>query len=226
MTTKAPKTVRSLNLPNYGPKRFLKINPRAIGSNIRVGSFSAVTLAAWDGSWTADEFVYCREIFQDFSGSLRRILFCHKPNKSRHIAAFMGKIEDKLKLKNRSFFGPTQRYNVMWIMPSQWWMDREIKRSLFTCLLRCGWSYDPLRNNFYEALWSQQYTSETKYAVQRFLRGYTRYTGSHNYAYDQRIGWHDTFRWGGCRFEEDSPFAAALSKNEINKLLRKPDFSD
>ena len=179
----------------------------------------------WDGAWMASGFEYCREYFQDESWGLRRMFFAHKPSKGKHVAAFIGDAEDRLGITDHSFFGPTQRYNIMWMMPSRWWMDAEMKRSLFTCLLRCGYGYNPLRPNFEDALWSQKYMRQTEYAVRRFFNGHTRYMGKSIPCYDDvadRVGWYDEFHWGRKGLLDGRP----RTKKEVNRLLRRPDLSD
>lgn len=227
VTVEEHRTVRTLDLPNYGIKKEVVFPDKSRGEQLRTGSFSAVERVNWDGRWMAAGFQYCREYFQDDSWGLRRMLFVHRPCKSKHIAAFMDRIEEKLDIEPRSHFGPSQRYNIMWLMPSRWWMDSEMKRSLFTALLRCGWSYDPLKDNFEEALWSIRYTKETKYAVRRFLSGHTRYMGKGQVCYidndlDTRVGWYDEFRWGRQGILDGKP----RTRQEINRLLRRPDLSD
>lgn len=175
------------------------------------GSFSKVDYAKPDGTLVAREWLYCREYFQDESQGIRRFLFCHKSNKCRNIAAFIHEFEEKLGLKERSFLGPTQRYNISWIYPSPWWMGTSMKRSLFTALIRCGSNYDAKVGNFEDALFSVLYTKHTEYAVKRFLEGHTRYTG-------KKKGWYNQFRWGGGdRFERKMP-----STELIDKLLVRP----
>jgi hypothetical protein len=197
-------------LKNYGPHRQVQIPDDQVSKKIRVGSFSKVRGVCLNGALIANEFVYCRENFQTQSRGIRRILFgVPKGKRAYAVAAFMHKIETKLKLKERSCFGPTQRLGIMWIVASPWWTQSGMKRSLFTILLRCGVNYKPLKDNFEQALFSTEYTKKTEYAVRRFLRGHTRYTG-------RLTGWYKQFRWGGGSYY--SP--RHLIPKEVRKLLR------
>lgn len=175
------------------------------------GSFSRIEQTRPDGTYVAQEWLYCREYFQDESQGIRRFLFCHKSNRCKNIAAFIDKIEEKLNLKHRSIIGPTQRYNISWIRVSPWWTNTSMKRSLFTALIRCGQNYFYKENNFEEALFSVLYTKHTEYAVRRFLEGHTRYTG-------KKKGWYNQFRWGGGT----SVDPMMPSRELVDKLLVKP----
>jgi len=86
-----------------------------------------------------------------------------------------------------------------------------MKRSLFTALLRSGMEYTPTKLNFEEALFSHQYLEKTEYAVRRFLKGYTKYTG-------RQTGWYKQFRWGGGSYYNPR----YPSNKEIRGLLVKP----
>jgi hypothetical protein len=112
----------------------------------------------------------------------------------------MEKVERKANIDYFSEYGPTQKKSIMWIRPSKWWTLKSMKRSLFTILLRCGNNY---KNNFKEALLSDPYASATEYSINRFLCGYTHYTGS-------KKGWLDQF------------YDIRLNKKAINSLLVKP----
>lgn len=169
------------------------------------GSFSKIDRVKDDGTLVAMEWLHCREYFQDESQGIRRFLFCHKPNKSKHIAAFMHGVEGRLGLCTRSMIGPTQRTNISWIKSSLWWTNTSMKRSLFTILLRCGQNYHPKIDDFDEALFSDLYTKQTEFALRRFMDGHTKYTG-------QRRGWYNQFRQEGVTND----------KQKIERLLVLP----
>jgi hypothetical protein len=175
------------------------------------GSFSKINHIKGDGTLVAMEWLRCREYFQDESQGIRRFLFCHKPNKSKHIAAFMHGVEGRLGLFTRSVVGPTQRHNISWIRSSPWWTSTSMKRSLFTILLRCGQNYHPKIDDFDDALFSDLYTKHTEFAVRRFMDGYTKYTG-------QRRGWYNQFRWESGTIDEPK----MPSKQKIERLLVLP----
>lgn len=146
---------------------------------------------------------YCRDVFHPQLYNLDLFFFSHDLNKSFNVASFMTKIESKLDLDIPSEYGPTQRKSIMWIRPSRWWTIRTMRRSLFTILLRCGNNYFPSKKNFKEALFSDPYAAVTKYAINRFLHGYTAYTG-------QKKGWLDQF------------YEIKLDKLAIDSLLVEP----
>ena len=83
-----------------------------------------------------------------------------------------------------------------------------MKRSLLTILLRCGVKYNRKQDNFEDAVFSCAYTQNTRYAVQRFLDGFTKYTGKSN-------GWYNQFYWGGGNKANHK----ILNNDDIDKLL-------
>lgn len=180
---------------------------------LKKGSFSKVAAVKQDGTLVAQEWLYCREYFQDESQGIKRILFCHKECRSKNISAFLQRVEDILALEQRSMSGPTQRYNISWVFVSPWWTSSSMKRSLFTIFLRCGQNYDPIADNFDSALLSCSYSKNTEYAVRRFLDGNTRYTGTVK-------GWYNQFRWGGKGFGADSD--PSVENEIVDRLLIKP----
>jgi hypothetical protein len=197
-------------LSNFGDERRIVMPDRQKYSRVRSGSFSKVK-GSYNGEWTACEWVFCREYFLDESQGIRRMLFSHKKDKSYSVAAFIDRVEQELRIKPRSDFGPTQRSTVTWIRVSSFWSTSSMKRSLFTALLRCGVNYRWTKGNLNEALTSVQYTRMTESAVNRFLSGHTRYTGN------QR-GWYSQFRWGsGTSYRPSSP-----NEEQMKKLLVKP----
>lgn len=200
-----------LKSPNLGKLRPVQMPESSKYLRLRKGSFSKVDYVKDDGTFVALEWLYCREYFQDESAGIRRFLFCHRSNKCRNIAFFIHLIEEKLGLGERSFIGPTQRYNVSWIRISPWWTATSMKRSLFTALLRCGQNYSPEQDNFEDALFSVLYTKHTEYAVRRFLDGHTRYTG-------KRRGWYSQFRWGGGTMDEPRE----PDNSAVDRLLVQP----
>lgn len=197
--------------PNLGTLRHVEMPEASKYQRLNRGSFSKIDYVKGDGTLVALEWLYCREYFQDESAGIRRFLICHKPNKSKNIAAFTHLIENKLSLRDRSEIGPTQRHNISWIRVSPWWTCTSMKRSLFTALLRCGANYNTKLGNFEEALFSTLYTKHTEHAVRRFLDGNTRYTG-------KKKGWYNQFRWGGGTNEDPK-----MPPNElVERLLTRP----
>lgn len=145
---------------------------------------------------------YCRDIFHPQLYNLDIFFFAHDPGKSFNVASFMEIVEKKANVDFFSEYGPTQRKSIMWIRPSKWWTIKSMRRSLFTILLRCGNNY---KKDFKQALFSDYYANATKYAINRFLNGYTHYIGS-------KKGWFEQF------------YEAKISNKEIDSLLVEPPY--
>lgn len=155
-----------------------------------------------NGRWTVHQWFYCREIWHGHLYLLKLFFYSHRNGRGDNVAAFMRKVEDMLHVYPRSEFGPTQRKTIMWVRPSVWWTKPTMRRSLFTILLRAGEKYNPALDNFYDALYSDPYTDNTRYAVARFLNGHTIYKG-------KRKGWYNQF------------YLRSPSHEEIDLLLVK-----
>ena len=89
---------------------------------------------------------------------------------------------------SQSTFEETNLNYAIWINPSNFWKNCQIRMSLFSILLRCGSLYNPEEDNYEEALFSQDYSKRTKPAVMRFLFGFTNFNGE-----QQNQGWVRTF---------------------------------
>lgn len=139
-----------------------------------------------DGIYFVKQWYKCRDLWHTRMGKPDIFFLAHESGKSKNIISFMKKVESNLNLEQKSEYGLTQKKFIIYIKPSKWWLQKPIKRSLFTLLLRCGTNYLPKKNNFYEALQSEKFIFETKNAVLRFLSGFTNYHG--------RVrGWHNQF---------------------------------
>ena len=143
---------------------------------------------------------WCRELWHTHFRKLPLCFFSHRGGKHRVIVEFIAKIEDKLNVHPRSQFGRTQKKNITWVKPSVWWIGPTMRRSLFTILLKVAQNYNLKNDNFEEALFSDEYTIDTRYAVNRFMDGYTKCLTS-------RRGWHKFF--------------STLSESQIDDLLKK-----
>jgi hypothetical protein len=150
-------------------------------AGIKSGSYAKI-IGPQPGPW-----IYCRDTFHGQTQNLKEMLFCHKAGVSENIALFIYKFESILNHTNLTICGPTNINRIMWIKPAQFWIRQPIRRSLFTALLRAAQKYDPVTDNFEEALFSNQYLKSSQPAVRRFLRGYTWYTGNAG-------GWDNAFR--------------------------------
>lgn len=168
-------------------------------------------------AWDISMIVTCRESFHSYTdGKVRKFAFMHRGGKGKAIAAFIKKFEDKLGLsqKDRCEFIATQFNNVTCIKIPSWWSDHQMRRSLLTILIRnCGPNYLRSKDNFDTALYNHEYITGTKMAVERFLEGYTHYTG-------EVTGWVYQFRYNGRgSWDQKGP---AITKEDISKLLIKP----
>lgn len=195
------------------------VMPRST-TRVKPGSFAYLEWAR-GGKVQVKHWLYCREAFQSYFEKRKMLFACGRDN-GANVAAFIQRIEKKLKLapEYRSRFGPTNRTSIMWIRVSPFWSTGMIKKSLFTALLRAGINYDPRRKNFEEAMYICPYTRRTKYAVNRFLRGYTKYSGRTNWESRAipQLGWYNVFYIGqGSHITPIPPTQA-----EIRKLLVKP----
>ena len=150
--------------------------------------------------YTINAWFSCRELWHTQLYGLDIFFFSHKLGQSKGIAAFFNQLEELLNIKNKSEFGPTQRKTVMYIRPSKWWTKNPMRRSLFTIFLRCAGYYSIEKDNFYLAIFCDDYALRTRTALSWFLDGNTVYTG-------KKTGWLKQFE--------------KIKVEEINKLLIK-----
>lgn len=143
--------------------------------------------------WRVNRTHHCRDEFhRSFTHKSQNLVFCHPHNEREDLAAFIWKAEDMLKIKEHTLIGPTQRNHFTWVKVSPFWLETSMRRSFFTALLRSARAYwvrekDGIaKDNFDAALYSLFYFNQTRYAVERFLAGHTRYVG-------RRYGWHNVF---------------------------------
>jgi len=181
--------------------------------SLYAGSYATVDRTR-SGKYKARNWYRCREYFQGSSSRIRRLIFCHKVGTGEAVATFLHRVERMLKLGKTewgfSTCGPTNHNKLMWIEPSKWWIINPMRRSFLTAMLRAGQNYNIRRNNFETTLWTNRYLRQSKYAVRRFLKGYTEYTGG-------LVGWNNQFFWGGDVWNPNPP-----SPKQVDKLLVKP----
>lgn len=134
-----------------------------------------------------NQWFSCRELFSPyFTSATESFMFSVKENdEAENISNFFKKIEDKLNLNDSIRISSTSSRKVVLVEPSKWWAKSFCRRQLLTILLRCSLSYKG--NNFEEALYSIEYASGTRNAVERFLNGYT-------YGRIYSRGWYATFK--------------------------------
>ena len=135
-----------------------------------------------DGSFGLDvepyRFETCRERFgRQWDKNTKGFYLKHPVNKGFAVATFLKKTELILKQETFSEFALTNRDTILWIEPSMFWMECRMKRSLLTILVRAGMLYDPIADNYEEALYQEKWANPTKMAIMRFLFGFTKYVG-------------------------------------------------
>jgi len=124
------------------------------------------------------KFYACREEFAiTWNENTTGFFFTHLADKGYSIATFLKKIEIVLKQSKFSQYAMTNRDTILWIEPSMFWKECRMKRSLLTILIRAGMIYDPMKDNFEEAIFSEKFIKSTRLAVMRFLYGFTKYIG-------------------------------------------------
>jgi hypothetical protein len=167
-----------------------------------ISSPYTMTVAWGCFSW-ADPFHWysCREQFAEkFSPDHEGFFVTHQLDHGTDLAAFLMKTELILGLVNnipeRSKFSKTCRPYAMWIEPSPFWRNCRFRFSLLTILLRSGANYRIQTDNYEEALFSDDYARETRFAIKRFLFGHTQFvwdetTPSKDKA--EKIAWRDYF---------------------------------
>jgi hypothetical protein len=162
-----------------------------------------------------------------FNEETKGFFFAHSRKVKQNIKVFISKIETILDLAHKrtrvslpfeppifcNIFSPTNIFGtgektVAWIEPSNFWKDCPIKRSLFTLLLRCGEKYNCTKDNFEEALLSNNQIRETHNALIRFLFGFVKFNPIESY--ENLPGWYMVF--------------AKKNYNFIKRTLVRPDY--
>lgn len=171
-------------------------------------------------------WISCREQFADkFKPDTKGFFFAHF-NSNLDVASFINKIEDVIELEKKrlpdglfyhekSKYSETNLGSVIWVEPSDFWKQCEIRRSLFTLFLRCAQKYKLDSDNFDDALYSTNYVAMTKDAINRFLFGFTTFVKDEVALGSNRTtlkGWVNVFQH--------------KSKNEVKKQLVASDNSE
>lgn len=168
----------------------------------QAGSFALSSLHGKPILWE-----HCRENFAlKFLETTKGFFFSHLPDKTHDIANFLFKFENVVQCNLRSpelrfsQFRKTCRNNVMWIEPSEFWLNCKIKRSLLTILMRCAMNYSTEDDNFDDVLFGNykenSYLRDTKTAFLRFMFGFTVWNFEENNQLDrkdERHGWREEF---------------------------------
>jgi len=123
----------------------------------------------------------CREQFQAFINTEYSFyMYVELLPAKRHIplACFILKTEIMLGLKNFTTYNRTNFTNVVKINMSPFWCKNNIRKTLFTALLRApiggyGETYDLDKDNYFECIDACQYLQHSKSSFYRFMAGYT-----------------------------------------------------
>lgn len=180
--------------PQYGEQKFVK---PSVYAPPKIGHFAIDS--EYSLSWEK-----CRETFAyKFTEVLYGFYFCHVLNEWHNVASFIAKTEeiigfvDYLYSFAPSKFCTTNQADILWVEPSRFWSKYEMRRQLFTILLRAGMNYNPSINNYEEALWGEDkmgnsYAKETQLAITRFLFGFT--LPVNDPCLLSKVGWRDSYK--------------------------------
>jgi hypothetical protein len=161
-----------------------------------------------DGNILVPSWESCRELFLPRQKDLTHFYYAHTlpRGRGRSFSEFFEKIERRLGIKStrRTKFQATNKREIVKITPSKFWNKTIVRRSLFTALVRAAEAYRINLENFEESLFSVEYTTDTRWAVRRFLDGCVNYTDPE----DEFTGWVSVFE--------------GMRRSEIRKLLVKP----
>lgn len=152
-------------------------------TSFRPGPGSFAKIKYQNGFFVAGNWQSCREVWHRIGRREKFFLYSHEISKGKTISNFITALEKRLGLRKFTVIGPTQRKTISWIKPASWWISGAMRNSFFTIALRAGYNY---KGNFEEALFEHIYFRETRYAVERFLNGYNRYSG-------KMSGWYHQF---------------------------------
>lgn len=120
----------------------------------------------------------CRERFaKSFVHDTIGFYVLHKRGYNKNVAAFLLRTESILGIESKSEFATTNRQTILWVQPSMFWKECQMKRSLLTILVRCGNNYFLDEDNYEDALFGHEYIVPTRRAMTRFLFGFTKYVG-------------------------------------------------
>jgi hypothetical protein len=122
-------------------------------------------------------FFRCREEFHNvWQDKMQSLLYCHNDGLTNNIADFIDKIENLLKIKNKSKIFSTDRGTISAIKVSPWWSDQSedchMKRQVFSLLLRWGRNHK-IGNNVFETILNEKYGKEMMNFMRLFISGYT-----------------------------------------------------
>lgn len=126
---------------------------------------------------------HCRDIFhcEAAKNNVFNFYFAHNKNQLKHIKDFINKVEEQLKLEERTEFVP-ENLEFCLVKTAPFWTWQDMKFSLFTILLRASLHHKGGNID----LESNEYLLNTKSAVNLFMSGRTKYAWWGG-------NWHRTF---------------------------------
>lgn len=147
----------------------------------------------------------CRENFHKYMKGSGFYYGC-VTGRGNQVAKFIHLVEDYLGLVDKSVFQATVRHNIIWVDTYYWWLENQMKFQFFSICLRASLYWDE-NLPWLSVLKNQVYAAPTLSAVDRFLSGYTHYTGN-------VAGWHKQF------------YGPEMEGKNISYLLIKPKYTD
>lgn len=148
--------------------------------------------------WDTCREQFAKKFLEDSFG-----FFISIDDSKHNLVEFIDLCERLLCLENKSKFFETDMKNVIFIIPSKFWMPCYMRRSLFTLLCRNGIVYDG--SNFEKFLFGEvdnckkekidnclQFARKTKLAIMRFFAGYNFYVGmgpNREEIFPEKHGW-------------------------------------
>lgn len=144
-------------------------------------------------------WIRCREQFaQHFNSRTPAMFFA---TYQFDVVDFVIKFEKICMLNCQKFehtkFAKTNRNYAIYIEPSQFWMECEARRSLFTIVLRAGLNYSAKADNFEDSFRKCDLSYRTWTAIKRFLFGFVNFIPD-DLAFGPpavcRIGWYSIFQ--------------------------------
>jgi hypothetical protein len=128
-------------------------------------------------------WTHCRDEFQDVPDCSicdNGFWYCHIKNQGHNVCAFIDRIVNKIcatRHISRTKFFETDYDNILWVVPSEFWISNFIRRSFFSLSLRCGQWYKRSKFDLNKAFNHYEDGRDTDNAIKRFLNGYTFYIG-------------------------------------------------
>lgn len=156
----------------------------------------------------------CREGFHTYVDPIRQgnFYFVHHAKRGVDVANFIYRLEEMMELTRKSLFKYTENEAVCYVEVAPWWLDLPMRYSFYTIALRAAMNWQRHQKmDWRTTLLSQPYAGATPTAVDRFLAGYTHYTG-------QVRGWSRQFTG------QDNNYV--ITPAQIQTLLVKPRYTD